>query len=98
MIDLKDLWKKILILLHPLTNLELETLTVLSVTSGNISIASFSTVIGAPVGIASVRLGFEFPITIGIVKDLFKWKQNNKNNSDEIVMLEITNKVKYLKH
>ena len=64
--------KKILILLHPLTNLELETLIVLSVTSGNISIASFSTVIGAPVGIASVRLGFEFPITIGIVKNLFK--------------------------
>ena len=35
-------------------------LIILSATSGEISIASFSTVVGAPVGIASVSFSFTF--------------------------------------
>ena len=39
---------------------------VLSVTTGGISIASFGTVIGAPVGIASASFSLEFSISTGI--------------------------------
>ena len=46
----------------------LNVLIVLSGTSGGISIASFATVIGAPVGIASGSFSFAFSITTGIVK------------------------------
>ena len=40
-------------------------LIVLSVTSGSLSIASFTTVIGAPVGITSPRFSSAFSMTIG---------------------------------
>ena len=43
-------------------------LAVLSVTSGSISIASFTTVIGIPVGIASASLGLTFSLCTGLVK------------------------------
>ena len=43
-----------------------KSLVVLSTTRA--SIASFVTVIGTPVGIASVRFNFKFSITIGVVK------------------------------
>ena len=47
-------------------------LFVLSVTSGSISIVSFATVIGAPVGIASASFSFTFSITTGIAKKIIK--------------------------
>ena len=40
----------------------------MSVTSDETSIASFATVIGAPVGIVSAKFSFAFSITTGIVK------------------------------
>ena len=43
-------------------------LIVLSATSGGISIASFATAIGAPVGIASASFSFAYPINTGIIK------------------------------
>ena len=46
-----------------------KSLIVLSVTTGSISIASFATVIGAPVGIASTSFSLAFPISTGIVKN-----------------------------
>ena len=46
-----------------------KSLIVLSATSGSISIASFATVIGAPVGIASTSFSLAFPISTGIVKN-----------------------------
>ena len=49
-----------------------KSLTVSSATSGGISIASFATVIGSPVGIASANFTFAFSITPGIVKRLLK--------------------------
>ena len=45
-----------------------KSLIVLSATSGSISIPSFATVIGAPVGIASASLNLRFSISTGIVK------------------------------
>ena len=45
-----------------------KSLIVLSATSGSISIPSFATVIGAPVGIASASLNLTFSISTGIIK------------------------------
>ena len=53
-------------------------LIALSVTSGSISIASFATVIGTPVGIASASLNLTFSLFTGIVKKLLKTTQNKK--------------------
>ena len=47
-------------------------LVVLSATSGSIYIASFATVIGAPVGIASASLSLTFSLSTGLVKKLLK--------------------------
>ena len=52
-----------------------KSLIVLSVTCGSISIASFATVIGAPVWIASASFSLAFSIFMGIVK---KIKNNTK--------------------
>ena len=49
-----------------------KSLTVLSVTSGSISIAPFATVIGTPVGIASASLRFAFSLSTGLVKKIIK--------------------------
>ena len=49
-----------------------KSLTVLSVATGSISVASFATVIGAPVGIASPSFSLAFSISTGIVKKMLK--------------------------
>ena len=49
-----------------------KSLIVLSATNGSISITSFGTVIGAPVGIASASFSFAFSVTTGIVKKTLK--------------------------
>ena len=46
-----------------------KSLTVLSATSGSISIASFATVIGTPVGIASASFSVTFSLSTGLVKN-----------------------------
>ena len=51
---------------------------VLSVTSGGVSIASFATVIGAPIGITSGSLSLAFSLCKGLVKKLFKPTRNKK--------------------
>ena len=51
------------------------SLIVLSVTTGNIFIASFATVIGSPVGIVSANFSLAFSISTGIIKKTVK---NNK--------------------
>ena len=45
-----------------------KSLNVLSATSGSISIASFATVIGTPVGIASASLSLAFSLCTELVK------------------------------
>ena len=45
--------------------------------TGSISIASFATVIGAPVGMMSASCSLAFSITTGIVKKILKTTRNN---------------------
>ena len=54
------------------------SLVVLSVTTGSISIASFATVIGAPEEIVSVSFSLAFLIFTGIMKNWLKTKRNRK--------------------
>ena len=49
-----------------------KSLIVLSTTSGNSSVTSFATVIGAPIGIASSSFSLEFSMSARIVKKLLK--------------------------
>ena len=53
-----------------------KSLIALSVTTGSISIASFATVIGAPVGMASASFPLAFSVSTGIVKKLLKTTKN----------------------
>ena len=64
-----------------------KSLIVLSVTTGNICIAIFRTVIGAPVGIASTNFSLSFSIFTGIVKKLLKTSRNKTKKHNKIVML-----------
>ena len=64
-----------------------KTLIVLSVTTGSFSIASFVTVIGAPVGIVSAHFSLAFSIFTGIVKKLLNIARNKTKKHYKIVML-----------
>ena len=64
-----------------------QSLVVLSVTTGSISIASFATDIGVPVGIASASFSLAFSISTGIVKKLLKTTRNKTKKHNKIVML-----------
>ena len=57
-----------------------KSLIVLSATSGRISIASFATAIGTPVGIASASLSFTFSLSTGLIKKLLKTTRNKKTS------------------
>ena len=62
-----------------------KSLIVLSVTTDSISIASFATVIGAPVGIVSASFSLTFSISTGIVKKLLKTTRNKKKNTIKLL-------------
>ena len=51
------------------------------------SISSFATVIGAPVGMMSASLSLAFSITTGFVKKLLKTTRNKKKKHNKIIML-----------
>ena len=53
---------------------------VLSVTSGGVYIASFATVIGAPIGITSASLSLAFSLCTGLVKKVLKATRNKKRS------------------
>ena len=59
---------------------------VLSVTTGSISIASFATVTGAPVGMASASFSLAFLISTGIIKKLLKITRNKKKHNKIVVL------------
>ena len=63
------------------------SLIVLSVTTGSISIASFPTVIGAPVGIVSASFSLAFSIFTRIVKKLLKTTRSKKKKQNKMFML-----------
>ena len=62
-------------------------LIVLSATTGGVSIISFTSIIGAQVGIASASFTLFFSLTIGIVKKLLNIKRKKKKKHDKILML-----------
>ena len=64
-----------------------QALIVLSATSSGVSIISFTSIIGAPVGIASASLTLFFSLTTGIVKKLLNITRNKKKKHDKILML-----------
>ena len=55
-----------------------KSLIVLSVATGSISIASFATAIGAPIGIMSASCSLAFSVTTGFVKKFLKTIRNKK--------------------
>ena len=62
-----------------------KSLIALSVTTGSISIASFATVIGAPVGMASASFRLAFSVFTGIIKKLLKTKKNRKKSTIKLL-------------
>ena len=62
-------------------------LIVLSATTGGESICLFTSVVGAPVGIASASFTLIFSLTTGIVKKLLTITRNKKKKHDKILML-----------
>ena len=57
-----------------------QALIVLSATSSGVSIISFTSIIGAPVGIASASLTLFFSLTTGIVKKLLNITRKKKKS------------------
>ena len=64
-----------------------KSLIVLSVATGSISIASFATAIGVPVGIMSASCSLSFSVTTGFVKKFLKTIRNKKKKHSKVVML-----------
>ena len=62
-------------------------LIVLSATSSGVSIISFTSIIGAPVGIASASLTLFFSLTTGITKKLLNITRKKKKKHYKILML-----------
>ena len=62
-------------------------LIVLSATSSGVSIISFTSIVEAPVGIASACLTLIFSLTTGIVKKLLNITRSKKKKHDKILML-----------
>ena len=64
-----------------------KVLIILSATSGRVSIDLFTSIIGAPIGIASASFTLIFSITTGIIKKLLSITRNKKKKHDKILML-----------
>ena len=64
-----------------------KSLIFFSIITDNLSIASFGTVIGAPVGIISTSFSLAFLIFTGLMKKILKTTRNKKKKHNKIVML-----------
>ena len=62
-------------------------LIVLSVTTGGVSIISFTSVIGAPVGIVSASFTLIFSLATGIIKELLDITRKKRKKHYKILML-----------
>ena len=60
-----------------------KVLIALSATNGGISIISFTTIVGAPVGIASASFTLIFSLTTGIVKTLLRITRKKKGKTQQ---------------
>ena len=63
-------------------------LIILSATTGGKSIISFTSVIGAPVGIASARFTLIFSLSTGIIKKLLNITRKKNKRHDQILMVD----------
>ena len=66
-----------------------KSLIVLSVTTGSISIASFATVIGVPVGMVSASFSLAFSISTRIIKNILKQQEIRKNTIKLLCLVEV---------
>ena len=66
---------------------KLNKYVVLGATSSRVSIISFTSITGAPVGIASASFTLIFSLTTGIVKKLLNITRNKKKKHDKILIL-----------
>ena len=64
-----------------------KVLIVLNAASGGVSIISFASVVGAPVGIAGASFTLIFSLTTGIIKKLLSTTRSKKKKHDKILML-----------
>ena len=64
-----------------------KVLIVLSVTIGWVSIVSFTSIVGAPVGIASASFTLIFPLTTGMLRKLLSITRTKKKKHAKILML-----------
>ena len=64
-----------------------KTLIVLSAISAVVFIISFTSVIGAPAGIASASFTLVFSLTTGIIKKLLSTTRNKENKHNKIIMI-----------
>ena len=62
-------------------------LIVISATTRGVSICSFTSIVGAPVGIASASFTLIFSLTTGITKKLLNITRKKKKKHDKILML-----------
>ena len=62
-------------------------LIISNATSSGVLIISFTSIVGAPVGIASASFTLIFSLTTGIVKKLLNITRNKKKKHDKILML-----------
>ena len=60
-------------------------LIVLSATSSGVSVISFTSIVGAPIGISSASLTLIFSLKTGIVKKLLNITRNKKKKHDKIL-------------
>ena len=74
-----------------------QVLIVLSATNGRIPIISFTSIVGAPVGIAKANLTLFFSLTTGIVKKLINITRKKRNNMKKFLCLIKVNLIA-LKH
>ena len=58
-----------------------QTLIVLSAASGGVSIISFTSIVGAPVRIASASFTLFFSLTTGIVKKITEYNKKQKEKA-----------------
>ena len=74
-----------------------QVLIVLSATNGRVPITSFTSIVGAPVGIAKANLTLFFSLTTGIVKKLINITRKKRNNMKKFLCLIKVNLIA-LKH
>ena len=64
-----------------------KTSIILSAASGEISIVSFTSVIGIPVGIASASFSLIFSLTAGLIKEIIATNKKKEEKHNKIVAL-----------